>query len=393
MMPVDSQPQMQAALRVRSQIATAHRLVVKVGSSSLTSPGNGLDPAKVGSVVEALALRAGAGKQLILVTSGAIAAGIAPLGMKHRPADLARQQAAAAVGQSLLMSTYATEFGRFGVKVAQVLLTVADMTRKSSYRNAFRTFGSLLRFGALPVVNENDTVATHEIRFGDNDRLAALVAQMVRADALVLLSDVDALYTAHPCEPGAEVISFVPDVAQLRVDTHRIGSAVGTGGMATKLEAARIATSAGIPVLLSATEQAAAALSGAEVGTLFQPTAPHRSRRLLWLAHASVANGRLWLDDGAARAIQGTASLLAAGITRVEGEFTAGDPVELVNPDGRVIARGLVNYSSAELPSMLGKRTAQLAADFGTDHERPVVHRDDMVVKRKKPRKFPTPAD
>jgi glutamate 5-kinase len=368
----------------RSRIATARRVVVKVGSSSLTSPGNGLDPHKLDALIETLALRERAGKQLILVTSGAIAAGLTPLRLKSRPTDLAQQQAAAAVGQSLLMTTYAQAFAQHGVQVAQVLLTVEDMTRKASYRNAFRTFGSLLRFGVLPIANENDTVATHEIRFGDNDRLAALVAQMVRADALVLLSDVDALYTAHPDEPGSQLVDYVPDVSALSVDTSRVGSRVGTGGMTTKLEAAQIATAAGIPVLLASATQAAAALSGAEVGTVFRPAPERRPRRLLWLAHASVASGRLWLDAGAARAIQGTASLLAAGITQIEGDFAAGDPVELLNPEGRVIARGLTNFSAAELPAMLGKRTPALLAEFGPGFERPVVHRDAMVVKRRK---------
>jgi glutamate 5-kinase len=371
--------------RVRARIATANRIVVKVGSSSLTKPGNGIDEEKLRWLVDALATRQRAGKHVLLITSGAIAAGIGPLGLKRRPKVLAQQQAAAAVGQGLLMAKYTAAFHAHNVEVAQVLLTVEDLTRKASYRNAFRTFGSLIRFGVLPIVNENDTVATHEVRFGDNDRLAALVAEMVRADGLVLLSDVDALYTAHPDEPGAELIEYVPDFAHLDVDTHRIGSAVGTGGMTTKLQAAQIATSAGIPTLLAHTDQARAALSGQVVGTLFKPASKRKSRRLLWLAHASIARGRLIVDEGAKRAILDTpASLLAAGLVGVEGEFVAGDPVEIVSPDDKVIARGLVNFASDELPAMLGKRTDQLAKLLGPQYEREIVHRDAMMLVRRK---------
>jgi glutamate 5-kinase len=286
------------------------------------------------------------------------------------------------VGQGLLMGYYTQLFNAYGLGVGQVLLTADDVTRHSHYRNAYRTFGRLLELGVVPVVNENDTVATHEIRFGDNDRLAALVAHLVHANALVLLSDVEALYTANPAKPGARKINEIWSEADLAdVDVETRGTAIGTGGMVTKIDAARIATSAGIPVVLTTADQAEAALAGEPAGTLFQPTGRRRPTRLLWLRHASDARGTLILDAGAVRALtQRKASLLPAGITAVHGQFSSGEPVELVGPDGVVVARGLVNYDSDELPALLGRSTRDLAAELGAGYDRTVVHRDALVV-------------
>jgi glutamate 5-kinase len=367
---------------MREAIAGAHRVVVKVGSSSLTTTAGRIDPQRIERLVEALAGAKRSGREIVLVSSGAIAAGLAPLALKVRPGDLATQQAAASVGQGLLMGRYTALFAGHGIEVGQVLLTVDDVTRHSHYRNAYRTFGRLLEFGVLPIVNENDTVATHEIRFGDNDRLAALVAHLVHADALILLSDVDALYTAKPSLPTATKITDVYAEQDLAgVDVSARGSAVGTGGMITKIEAARIATSAGIPAVLASAEQVALVMAGDEVGTCFHPTGKRRPTRLLWLKHASDARGELILDAGAVRALtQRKASLLPAGITRVEGLFSAGEPVNLVGPDGTVVARGLVNYDSEELPSLLGRTTKDLIAELGAGYDRAVVHRDALVV-------------
>src|SRR5204862_1042397 len=271
----------------------------------------------------------------------------------RRPRDLATQQAAASAGQGLLMQAYTSAFGRHGRTVGQVLLTVDDVTRRAHYRNAYRTLRRLLDLKTVPVVNENDTVATEEIRFGDNDRLAALVAALVHADLLVLLSDVDALYTGDPSRPGSERIDEVRSAADLAgISVGRPGRAgVGTGGMVTKVEAARIATGAGIPVVLTAAPLAAAALSGEPVGTLFHRVRERPAARLFWLAHATAPRGRLHLDDGAVRAILGRrASLLPARITAVDGQFAAGDPVDLVDAEGRPVARGLVNCDAVELP-------------------------------------------
>jgi glutamate 5-kinase len=367
---------------VRAAVAGAARVVVKVGSSSLTTPEGGIDPARIEALVDALAGVRASGRDVVLVSSGAIAAGLAPLALRSRPRDLATQQAAASVGQGLLMGYYTQRFATHGLGAGQVLLTVDDVTRHGHYRNAFRTFARLLELGVVPVVNENDTVATHEIRFGDNDRLAALVAHLVHADALVLLSDVDSLYTAKPTEPGARRIVEVRGEEDLvGLDVSARGSAIGTGGMVTKVEAARIATAAGIQVVLTSADQVGGALAGVPVGTWFHPTGKRRPARLLWLRHASDARGALRLDAGAVRAlVERQASLLPAGVTAVDGSFSAGEPVDLVGPDGAVIARGLVNYDADELPALLGRTTRELAAELGAGYDRTVVHRDALVV-------------
>jgi glutamate 5-kinase len=365
---------------VRAQVTAASRIVVKVGSSSLTTAAGGLDGARVDGLVDALAAHPA---EVVLVSSGAIAAGLAPLGLPRRPRDLATQQAAASVGQGLLMQAYTASFNRFGKTVGQVLLTVDDVTRRAHYRNAYRTLRRLLDLQAVPVVNENDTVATDEIRFGDNDRLAALVAALVHADLLVLLSDVDALYTGNPARPGTRKITEIRDEEDLAgVAIGKAGRAgLGTGGMQTKIEAARIATNSGVPVILTSAPLAAAALSGDEVGTLFHRVRDRPAARLFWLAHATSPRGRLHLDPGAVRAVvDRRASLLPAGITAVDGRFTAGDPVDLVDVGGQPVARGLVNYDATELPGLLGRSTPELAAELGPGYEREVVHRDDLVL-------------
>ena len=397
-----------------SGIADASPLVVKVGSSSLTTARGGIDEDRIAALADALAARTRGGSQVVLVSSGAIAAGLAPLGLPRRPRDLATQQAAASVGQGLLVARYTAAFARHGVRTGQVLLSADDLMRRAHYRNAQRTLSRLLELGILPIVNENDTVATDEIRFGDNDRLAALVAHVVRAGALILLSDVDALYDIDPRQPGARRITEVRSRADLagvtlgragaggsaaagpgRVGSGPVGSgpaspgaaatgSVGTGGMVTKVDAAMIATEAGIPTVVASAAAAREVLEGQSRGTYFAPgeRRPPRARQL-WLAHAAASHGRLLLDEGAAKAIEGgRASLLPAGITGVEGGFDAGDPVDLCAPDGRVIARGLVNYDASEIPAMMGRSTHELAAQRGPEYEREIVHRDDLVLLR-----------
>ncbi len=366
-----------------AELATAHRVVVKVGSSSLTSAAGGIDAARLTALVNVLAERRAQGREVVLVSSGAIAAGLAPLGLAKRPSDLATQQAAASVGQGLLLAHYARAFGAHQLRVGQVLLTADDMVRRQHYRNAQRTLYRLLQLGVVPIVNENDTVATQEIRLGDNDRLAALVAHLVHADLLLLLSDVDALYDGPPSRPGTRRIARV--VAPTDLDGVQIGSVgsagVGTGGMVTKVQAARMATSSGIATLLTNTEQAALALSGAEVGTWFDRTGRRVPTRLLWLAHAAEPHARLVLDAGAVRAItRKGASLLAAGVIGVDGSFEEGDPIDLCDENGHTVARGLVNYSSYDVPGMLGKSSGDLVAEFGSAYGRELVHRDVMAV-------------
>ena len=263
----------------RARIAGRGRIVVKVGSSSLTTDGGRrLDPARIEALVAPLADRRLRGEPIVLVSSGAIAAGIGPLGLARRPKDLATQQAAASVGQGALVAAYAQAFAAYGLTVGQVLLTADDVTRRSHYTNARRTLDRLLELGIVPIINENDTVATHEIRFGDNDHLAALVAKLVGADQLVLLSDVDALYTAPPQNPGATRIAHVPYGDELAgVEIGATQSGWGTGGAATKVQAARLAAEAGTAVLLTETRLLAALLDGEDHGTVFD-AGPRRAK-------------------------------------------------------------------------------------------------------------------
>ncbi len=369
----------------RRAIADAQRVVVKVGSSSLTKAGGGLDADRIDVLVRHISARVARGHQVVLVSSGAIASGLPSLGLTRRPRDLATQQAAASVGQGLLLAHYSAAFAEHGLTVGQVLVTADDVIRRAHYRNAQRTLFRLLDLGVVPIVNENDTVATDEIRFGDNDRLAALVAHVVQADALILLSDVDGLYDGPPSSPGSRLIPDVRHAGDLEgVRIGGVGSAgVGLGGMSTKVEAAGIATSAGVPVLLTSAALVDRALGDAEVGTVFHPTGQRTSTRLLWLEHATAPQGRLRLDAGAVKAVvKDRKSLLPAGITHVEGAFNAGDPVELLDENGNTVARGLVNFDAKELPGLLGRSTRDLARELGPEYEREVVHRDDIVVMR-----------
>ncbi|MFE0023503.1 glutamate 5-kinase [Amycolatopsis sp. NPDC059021] len=364
----------------RQAVASARRLVVKVGSSALTTAGSGLDVSRLDALVDAIAARVAHGTQIVLVSSGAIGAGLAPLSLAKRPRDLASQQAAASVGQLALAHAYAESFGRYSLTVGQVLLTNDDVVRRAHYRNAQRTFSRLLALGAVPVVNENDTVATEEIRFGDNDRLAALVAHLIGADALVLLSDVDGLYDGDPRGGATRRIDEVRDASD--VDGITVGmssSGLGTGGMVSKLAAARTAAAAGIPVLLAAAANATDALTEAKVGTAFTAADTRLSARRFWLGYAADANGKLRLDDGAVAAVvRRRRSLLAAGITGVDGDFQAGDVVDLVDPRERAVARGVVAFDAGELPELIGRSSHELPAE----QRREVVHADDLVPLR-----------
>ncbi len=377
----------------RPDIAAATRVVIKVGSSSLTTKDGEIADDRIRALAAALAARRDRGTQLVLVSSGAIASGLVPLGLSKRPSDLATQQAAASVGQGLLIARYTAAFDRHGIRTGQVLLSADDLMRRTHYRNAQRTLDRLLELGVLPVVNENDTVATDEIRFGDNDRLAALVAHVTRASALILLSDVDGLYDGDPRRGQAQRITEVRGQADL--DGIRLGrgnkagqgsqgsqKTQGIGGMATKVDAAMIASAAGIPTVVADAPSAGAALAGESAGTYFAAARGRRpATRLLWLKHAAVARGSLRLDPGAVEAVVGKrASLLPAGITGVEGTFDAGDPVNLRDEDGAIVARGLVNYDATEVPGLMGRSTRWLASKLGPEYEREVVHRDDMVI-------------
>jgi len=368
----------------RVDVKSAKRIVIKVGSSTLTgSAGTGLNSAAVDSLVDTVAKLRAEGKEVVLVSSGAIAAGLEPLGLSARPKDLATQQAAASVGQGRLIADYNRSFSRYSLLSSQVLLTIDDVVRRSHYQNAQRTLLKLLQLDVTPVINENDSVGVQEIRFGDNDRLAALVAHLVNAALLVLVTDVDGLYDAPPSHSHAKRISEVKDVTVMHdIEIGGVGSSgVGSGGMVTKIEAARIATGAGVAMMLTTLDQLNGALDGEDFGTIFHAIHDKRPSRLLWLAHAATPHGRLILDHGATIAIKERGvSLLAAGVTAVVGDFLSGDTVEIISDKGVVIGRGLVAFDSSEIPRMLGRSTKDLAAEFGSEYERELVHRDDLVL-------------
>ena len=361
----------------REAIASARRVVVKIGSSALTSLVGGLDTRRLDALADAIEGRMRAGSDVVVVSSGAVGAGIAPLGLTKRPTDLATKQAAASVGQLALAHAWGTSFARYDRTVGQVLLSADDFSRRENHRNAQRTLDRLRSLGAVAVVNENDTVATAEIRFGDNDRLAALVGHLTGADALILLSDVDGLYDGDPRKGSAALIPEVYSSEDLDGVIAGTGGVLGTGGMASKLSAARLAADAGVPVLLAAASDASAALGSGTVGTAFAARPIRLSARKFWVRHAADCRGSVQLDAGAVKAVsRRRSSLLAAGIIGVRGRFYGGDVVSIVGPDGSPIARGIVAYDSTELEQMLGRSTGDLPADW----QRPVVHADDLVA-------------
>ncbi|HUO48327.1 MAG TPA: glutamate 5-kinase [Acidimicrobiales bacterium] len=358
-------------------------IVVKVGSSSLTSPGGGVDEEAVAKLCDEVAALVGAGHSVVLVSSGAIAAGWASLGGGPRPTDLAVLQAVAAVGQHRLMRVYDDAFAARALHVGQVLLAPLDFVHRQQYLHARQTLARLLELGVVPIVNENDATSDDEIRFGDNDRLAALVAHLVAADLLVLLTDAPGLLTADPrTDAEALLIEEVVEVDQeLEALAGGAGSDVGSGGMVSKLAAAKIAAWSGVQTVIADAARPdvlTAVLSGDPgVGTVFRPRARRLAARKLWIAFAVGAAGRLTVDDGARRAlVEGEASLLPAGVVSVSGSFDAEDAVEIAGPDGAVFAKGLVRHPAERIAALAGRRSSELPE--GTVHE--VVHRDDLVV-------------
>ena len=357
------------------------RVVVKVGSSSLTRADGGLDLNRIDILAGLIAGMRSRGHDVVLVSSGAVASGLVPLGLSRRPDELSLLQAAASVGQGRLAARWETAMSAYGLVTAQVLLTAHDVAIRSHYRTVRATFDSLLSLGAVPIINENDAVATSEFSLGDNDRLATLVAHLVTADVLVLLTDVDGLWTARPGTPGATPIRHVRSSADLAgVSVSGRGSFVGTGGMTTKLQAATIACASGTTTLIARADDAAGLLGQEQVptdlGTWFEPTGPHRPSRRLWMAHASQPEGRVLIDAGAARALTvGKKSLLLPGLTGVDGDFESGSVVDVVGPEG-VLARGICRYAAAELREVLAARAEGAPAP---DHVAPVIHRDDLA--------------
>jgi glutamate 5-kinase len=358
------------------------RVVVKVGTSSLTDDEGRIRLDVITSVARQLAAARAAGHEVLLVTSGAVASGVAGLGLTERPQDVLSLQALSAVGQPQLMAAYNQALAQYSLVAAQVLLVPHDFVDRQQYLHARNTIGRLLELGCIPVVNENDAIANNEIRYGDNDHLASLLSHLVSADMLVLLTDTAGLYTADPrTNPEATVISVVAsDDPLLAVSTSGAGTERGSGGMASKLAAARIASWSGVTAVIaaaSADDAVISAINGKEVGTRFLPHDRNLSARKLWIAFAAEVEGTVVVDDGAREAIvsRGT-SLLPAGITAVRGTFDVGATVEVVDSDGAVIARGMSAMSSSLALQCMGKRTADLA-DLSVVE---VMHRDDLVV-------------
>lgn len=364
-------------------------IVVKIGTSSLTDPSTGnLALSTIASLIETLSYLRTLGHRVVLVSSGAVGVGCARLGLRERPRSMALKQAVAAVGQGRLMRIYDDLFTSLQQPIAQVLLTRSDLMQRSRYVNAYNTFQELLRLEVIPVVNENDTVAIEELKFGDNDTLSARVASLLEADWLFLLTDVDRLYSADPRRnPDAQPINLVKQIdqlAELQVQTGSSGSGWGTGGMVTKIAAARIATAAGVRTVITegkSPRNIEKILQGEAIGTHFEAQPQPSNARKRWIAHGLIPVGKLYLDMGAVAAIaQAGKSLLAAGIAEVKGDFHASDAVELCDATGREIARGIVNYSSTELQKIIGRQSAEIPAILGYVGAETVVHRDNLVL-------------
>ncbi len=364
-------------------------IVVKVGTSSLTQPATGqLALSTIAKLVETLTQLRSSGHRIVLVTSGAVGIGCARLGLKSRPQTMALKQAVAAVGQGRLMRVYDDFFTSLQQPIAQVLLSRRDFVQRSCYVNAYATFRELLQLGVIPIVNENDTVAVEELKFGDNDTLSALVASLIEADWLFLLTDVDRLYSADPRQvPDAQpivLVSRIEELEELQVQTGEAGSQWGTGGMVTKITAARIATTAGVRTVITEgrrPETIEKILQGEPLGTQFKPQPRTDSARKRWIAHTLIPAGKLYLDNGAVAAIcQGGKSLLAAGIIGIEGHFYSSEAVQLCNSNGLEIARGLVNYSSTELQKIRGRQSDEIPTILGYTGAETVVHRDNLVL-------------
>ncbi len=362
-------------------------IVVKIGTSSLTQETGQIAIATIASLVETLSNLRSQGHRVVLVSSGAVGVGCARLNLRERPRKMALKQAVAAVGQGRLMRIYDDLFSNLQQAIAQVLLTRRELVERNTYVNASNTFRELLDLGVIPIVNENDTIAVEELKFGDNDTLSALVASLVQADWLFLLTDVDRMYSADPkTVPDAQPIKLVSsgEFDQLQVDAGSSGSQWGTGGMATKLAAARIATSTGVRTVITQgkkPQNILDILQGKDLGTQFEPQPRTDNARKRWITYGLIPMGKLYLDRGAVKALthQGT-SLLPAGITAIEGEFSTSDAVQLCNQEGIELGRGLVNYNSSEIEQIKGLHSTEIASILGYDSADTVVHRNNLVM-------------
>lgn len=370
----------------RAGLKEARRIVVKVGTSTITYPTGKMNLGRMEKLVRELTDLANQGREIVLVTSGAIAVGMDRMGKKKRPRSIPQRQALAAVGQGALMHAYGSLFAAYGRMAGQVLLTKENSRRHHQYTNSRNALKAMLAMGVLPVVNENDAVAVDEVKIGDNDTLSATVATLVDADVLIILSDVDGLYTANPATD--KKARLIPEVREITPDIEKLaggaGSAAGTGGMRTKIEAAKIATRSGVTMVVASGEEDGVlrtVLNGEAVGTLFPAREEHLKARKSWLAFGRNIAGDLVVDDGCAEAmLTGGKSLLAAGLVSVEGAFAAKSTVRVLTQEGREIARGIVNYDAVSLRRIAGRHTDEIAAILAAPVFSEVIHRDNMVL-------------
>ncbi len=371
----------------REALKKGKRIVIKVGTSTITYANGKRNFSQIDRLAREISDLQNQGKEMILVTSGAVAVGVDRMGLPGKPKTIPGKQAAAAVGQGVLMHTYEKFFADYGQIVAQVLITKTEAIDRHRYTNTRNTFMELMRQRVIPIVNENDVVALDELKIGDNDNMSALVAGIVDADLVIILSDVDGLYTANPqTHPDAVIVPEVAEITpEIEASAGGVGSARGTGGMATKIQAAKAATSSGIHlVIASGTEKNAITrvLQGEELGTLFVSRENRLQFRKRWLAFGAKIAGSIVVDDGCAKAIRkaGGCSILPAGVFAVQGEFLPGSTVSVIDKDAHELARGLVHYSSAELEQIKGCNSGEIANILGHKNFDEVIHRDDLVI-------------
>ena len=372
-------------MNTREQIKDAKRIVVKVGTSTLLHPNGKINLYRMEHLVRELSDLASQGKEVILVTSGAIGVGMVRMGLKKRPDSVPEKQALASVGQVLLMHLYDKFFTEYGQIAGQVLLTKENFANHSQYVNGRNTIMTMLQQGMIPVINENDAVTIAEVKIGDNDTLSATVAAMVDADVLIILSDIDGVYDANPqTHPEAKLLHEIKEITQaVEQLAGGAGSAVGTGGMATKIEAAKIATAAGVTMFIASGSQNGVVrdiLQGEEYGTVFPPKPAHLRARKGWLAFGRRISGVLFVDDGCVRALKSGSSLLAAGITGSEGDYKAGSTVRVLTGDYQEIARGTINYDAAVVEKIKGRKTCDFGSLIEGEIHEEVIHRDNMVL-------------
>jgi len=372
-------------LNRKAIIQKVRRVVLKVGSRVLTGKGRTLSQPVFDRLAREISAARKRGYEVVLVSSGAIAAGMGRLGLLEKPKTMPEKQASAAIGQSALMWSYEKAFSFYGEKVAQILLTRDDLSNRNRYLNARNTLLTLLDFGVIPIINENDTVVVQEIKFGDNDNLSALVTNLVNADLLVILSDIDGLYDKDPrVHKGARLIPFVGQVTE-EMEQKATGtlSPFSIGGMVTKLQAARKAALFGVPTVLASgmmEELLEKILRGEDVGTLFTSQVNKLTSRKHWIAFTLEPQGRIVVDEGAKKAIlQKGKSLLPSGVLSAEGKFSLGDPVVLSDLNGREFAKGLTNYESSEINKIKGLKTSEVESRLGYKYSDEIVHRDDLV--------------